>query len=133
MTRVLFIDPHDEERQSWARRLTMHSSDYVVLEAADGQSGLKLIKSEPVDCVVLELNLPDRNGLSLLLDLVDRVYNPQIAVIVLTDFPLESIFPRAIENGAQSCLRKDQISVEDLDVAIRKAIAVVGLQENRPA
>ena len=97
------------------------------------RSGLTVVKSEPVDCVVLELDLPDRNGLSVLLDLVGYAYNPRMAVVVLTNFPLDALCELAIQNGAQSCMRKDQIAVETLDLAIRKAIAVVGPREHRAA
>jgi DNA-binding NarL/FixJ family response regulator len=130
---VLFIDPNEEERQSWANGLVSQSVEYVVLQAACGQSGLKLAKSEPVDCVVLELDLPDKNGLSVLFELVGYPYNPQIAVVVLTNFPLDALSPLAIRNGAKFCMRKDQISVEHLDLAIRRAIAVVGPYKGRAA
>ena len=128
---VLFIDPNEEERQQWADRLARCSAEYAVLQAADGLSGLKVVRSEPIDCVVAELDLPDRNGLSVLMDLVDYAYNPQIAVVVLTTFPLEALCKLAIQNGAQAFMRKDQISVEDLDSAIRRAIAVVGPHKDR--
>src|SRR5262249_48352342 len=131
--KVLFIDPNEEERQKWADRLTTRSAEYIVLQAAAGRSGLKLINSERVDCVVLELDLPERNGLSVLLDLVGYAYNPRMAVVVLTNYPLDALCPLAIQNGAQSCLRKDQISVQALDMAIRKAIAVVGPRKKRAA
>jgi DNA-binding NarL/FixJ family response regulator len=131
--KVLFIDPNEEERQDWADRLTRCSAEYDVTQAASGQSGLKLVKSERVDCVVLELDLADRNGLSVLFELVGYAYNPRIAVVVLTNFPLDALCELAIQNGAQSCMRKDQISIKNLDMAIRKAIAVVGPHKNRAA
>lgn len=130
---VLFIDPNEEERQQWADWLTRYSAEYVALQTSTGRSSLTLVKSEQVDCVVLELNLPDRNGLSVLSDLVGYAYNPQIAVVVLTNFPLDALCDLAIQNGAQSCMRKDRISVWDLDRAIRKAIAVVGPHKHRVA
>ena len=131
--RVLFIDPNEEERRKWADRLAVRSAEYVVLQAASGRSGLKLVKSGPIDCVVQELDLPDRNGLSILLDFVGYAYKPRMAVVVLTTFPLDTLCQLAIQNGAQSCWLKEQISVEDLDLAIRRAIAVVGLHKNRVA
>jgi len=130
---VLFIDPNEEERQKWADRLRLYSAEYVVLQVAEGRSGVRLVKAEPVDCVVLDLDLPDRNGLSVLMDLVGYAHNPQIAVVVLINYPLDVLCQLAIQNGAQSCMRKDQISVEHLDLAIRKAIAVVGPHKNRAA
>ena len=40
------------------------------------------------------------------------------------------MFPLAKHNGAQACLFKNAISVKDLDIAIRKAVAAVGPQES---
>jgi DNA-binding NarL/FixJ family response regulator len=131
--KVLFIDSNEEERQMWADRLTLYSSEYVVLQVAEGRSGVRLVKAEAVDCVVLDLDLPDRNGLSVLMDLVGYAHNPQIAVVVLINYPLDILCQLAIQNGAQSCMRRDQVSVEDLDIAIRRAIAVVGPHKNRAA
>jgi DNA-binding NarL/FixJ family response regulator len=131
MINVLFVDPNEEERQKWAERLALYSPEYVVLQAADGRSGLMQVKSVPIDCVVLELDLPDRNGLSILHALVGYAHHPQIAVLVLTTFPLEVLFKLAIQNGAQACMRKDQISVETLDLGIRKAIAFVARDKYR--
>lgn len=131
--KVLFIDHNEEERQTWADRLTRCSREYVALHTSSGRSCMTLVKSERVDCVVLDLDLPDRNGLSVLSDLVGYTYKPQIAVVVLTNFPLDALCDLAIQNGAQSCMRKDQISVEDLDKAIRKAIAVVGPHKHQAA
>ncbi len=131
--KVLFIDSDEEERQKWVHQLTLYSSEYVVLQVAEGRSGVRLVKTEPVDCVVLDLDVRDRNGLSVLTDLVGYAHHPQIAVVVLINYPLDVLCQLAVQNGAQSCMRKDQVSVEDLDIAIRRAIAVVGPHKNRAA
>src|SRR5215467_1169639 len=102
--KVLFIDPNEEERQAWADRLTRCSAEYVALHTSSGRSGIRLVKSERVDCVVLDLDLPDRNGLSVLCDLVGYAYKPQLAVVVLTNFPLDALCDLAIQDGAQVCM-----------------------------
>src|SRR4051812_15388178 len=83
-TTVLIIDGNDTDRQYYARRLRVYSPDYLVVEAKDGETGLNLHRSRPVDCVLLELDLPDRSGFGVLVDLVPLVKRPEIAVIVLT-------------------------------------------------
>lgn len=131
MIRVLFIAPNDAERQSWAGALKC-SADYIILQAADARSGLALVQSEEVDCVVLELDLPDRNGLSVLLRLVDYAHRPRIAVVVLTGLALAGLSELASRNGAQAFLIKDKISGKDLDLAIRRSIARVGPNKDSP-
>ena len=85
-----------------------------------------------VDCVVLELDLPDRNGLSVLLRLVDYAHRPRIAVVVLTGLALAGLSELASRNGAQAFLIKDKISSKDLDLAIRRSIAFVGPKKDSP-
>jgi CheY-like chemotaxis protein len=83
-TTVLLIDGHKQDREYWAQRLNISSPDYVVLEADTGASGLAICKSQRVDCVVVELDLPDMSGFKVLLDLVPRFRYPEIAVIILS-------------------------------------------------
>ena len=68
-TLILLIDGSKTHRAYWADQLKSCSSDYQIIEAADGQSGLALFRSYQFDCVVLELSLPDRPGLEVLMKL----------------------------------------------------------------
>ena len=128
--KVLFIDPNDNDRHGWATQLANLSPTFVVREAKDGDSGLQLYRSEHIDCIVLELDFPDKSGLSLLLSLVPRSRRPQIAVVILTHLDMESLFPLAISTGAHCCLLKDRITATDLDQTIRKAIASVAANKH---
>ena len=83
-TAVLFIDGNDADRTHFARKLKECSSDYAILEAPDGDSGLALYRSQRIDCVILELNFPDRSGFEVLVHFVPIVRRPHVAVIVLT-------------------------------------------------
>ena len=66
-TSVLFIDGNAADRTYFAEGLKRCSSDYLILEAPDGKSGLDLYRRSPrIDCVVLELDLPDRSGFEIL-------------------------------------------------------------------
>jgi DNA-binding NarL/FixJ family response regulator len=133
LLKVLFIDHDENERRSWADGLAKRSPDFVLLEAPDAITGLKLCESEQVDRVVLELDLPDKSGLSLLVNLIPRRQTPEIGVVVLTNSALQALFPLAKQHGAHACLLKNWISANDLDTAIRKAVAAVGANKNRHA
>src|SRR5690242_18175308 len=68
-TSVLLIDGNDTDRAYFAEGVKSCSPDYLILEAKDGASGLDLYRrSQRVDCVVLELDLPDRSGFEVLID-----------------------------------------------------------------
>ena len=125
-TSVLFIDSSRKQRSYWADQLKHCCLDYEVIEASDGQSGLDLYRSRRIDCVVLELSLPDQSGLQTLVNLVPIVSRPRIAVIVLTLMTNRGVWELAKQNGAHACLAKKFTSGEDLDRAIQRAVAFVG-------
>jgi CheY-like chemotaxis protein len=127
-TSVLLIDGNDTERRFYANGLKNCSPDNLILEAADGQSGLNLYRrSQWIDCVVLELALPDRSGLEVLADLLPIPSSPQVAVIILTKIAHRELLELAKQNGACACFEKQHTSVNDLAKAILRAVALVGL------
>ena len=83
-TSILFIDGHDADRTAYADHLKRCSPDYEILEAADGHSGLIRYRSRKIDCVILEIDLPDTSGFRVLVELVPVARRPTVAVIVLT-------------------------------------------------
>jgi DNA-binding NarL/FixJ family response regulator len=125
-TAVLLIDGSKNQRAYWADQLKRCSPDYEILEASDAQSGLDLCQSRRIDCVVLDLGLPDQSGLQTLAELVPVASRPEIAVIVLTQMPQSGVRDLAKQNGAYECFVKQHTSGEDLDRAIQRAIAFVG-------
>ena len=131
VTTILFVDSHDAERQYWVERLKVCSSEYRILETQSIESGLNLYETQSIDCVVLELDLHGSSGFSLLVRLVPRVYKPQVAVVVLTRLTLLPLCELARRNGAEVVLLKHRASGDDLDRAIRKAIAIVGPKKQR--
>jgi DNA-binding NarL/FixJ family response regulator len=126
---VLLIDPHKEDREYWAHRIGMASPEYVVLEADTGAAALAICRWQRVDCVLVEVDLPDMSGFQVLIHLVPRARSPEIAVIVLTRLALYPLGDLALKNGAQAFLVKSQTSGDAVNMAIHKAIAKVPRRE----
>lgn len=126
-TTVLLIDPNNDDRQHWTERLKSSSLHYKVFEAKDAETGLALCQSERVDCVVIELHLPDMSGFQVLMRLSPIIRGLQTPVVALSHFILPSIAEASKKLGAQSYLIKSQASGDDLDQAIQKSIARVGV------
>jgi CheY-like chemotaxis protein len=124
-TSVLFIDGSNSQRAYWTDQLRRCSPDYQIIEASDGQSGMDLFRSQRIDCVVLELGLPDQSGFQTLVELVPIASRPRIAVIVLTQLGYRSLWDLAKEQGAYACFHKHHTSGEDLNKAIQQAMAFV--------
>lgn len=86
----------------------------------EGRTGLDLCARQPIDCVVLEIDLPDMSGFEVLARLIPRVYHPEIAVIVITWLTNEFLLDLAIRNGAQAAFLKPMTSGDILDKTILK-------------
>src|SRR6185295_20383547 len=119
-TSVLLIDGDSTDRIGFANHLRSCSPDYQIVEAKDGKEGLALYRSRKIDCVVLELDLPDLSGFEVLMTLVPQASKPHIAVIVLTKSTHRRLSELATNNGAYVCLVKQHTSGGDLDRAIQR-------------
>jgi DNA-binding NarL/FixJ family response regulator len=122
---VLLIDGNHQEREYYAQRLQASSPDYEVVQAATGRSALDHCARQPIDCVILEIDLPDMSGFEILAKLVPRVRHPEIAVIVLTRLCNQFLLELALKNGAQAALHKTMTCEDILDKTILKAISTV--------
>ena len=134
-TSVLLIDANDADRTFYANELRRCSHDYRILESTSAKTGLDLYRLSPrIDCVVLEIGLHDRSGFGLLMDLLPIPSRPNVAVIVLTQVRYDGWWLLSKQIGAYASLFKPHTSGEDLDRAIQRAIAFVGLlpKEDRP-
>ena len=121
--RILFIDGNQEDRRYYSDRIKESSSESIVFEADTGLAGLTFLEEHSVDCVILELDLPDMSGFEVLTKLIPRVRDPQVAVIVLTLLRNEYLLTLALRNGAQAALHKSMVSGDILHETILKAIA----------
>jgi DNA-binding NarL/FixJ family response regulator len=124
-TSILLIDANHKDRDYYAQRLRISSPDYDVVHATTGQSGLDLCARQPIDCVILEIDLPDMSGFEVLAKLVPHARHPEIAVIVLTGLYNPFLLELAIKNGAHAALHKSMTCGDILDTAILKAISTV--------
>lgn len=124
-TTILLIDGNTQEREYYAHYLHAASATYEVAQAAMGGSGLDLCARQLIDCVVLEIDLPDMSGFEVLARLVRRTYHPEIAVVVLTRLSNPFLLELAIKNGALGAFDKKTVSGDILGKTIRNAITTV--------
>ncbi len=110
MTRVLIVDDHEVVRQGLRRIISAAPGLEVKAEAATGAQALALLQAEEFDVVLLDISLPDANGLTLLDSM--REIHPELQVLVLTMHPEKQYAIRALRQGAAGYLTKDSASEE---------------------
>ena len=123
---LLIIDTNEAARSFYADGLKRCTPGYLTIEADDAQTARQISGYLRVDCVVLELALPDESGFKLLQHFVPIPSMPDVPVIVLTMIKDPGVLALAKQSGAQACLDKAHTTPEDLDRAIQRAIAFVG-------
>jgi CheY-like chemotaxis protein len=119
---ILFIDGNDQDREYYVQHLKTSSPDCVIFEAETGRRGLELYWSHSIDCVILELELPDMSGLEVV-DLIQSLRHPEIPVIILTRSNFLSLMELAILNGACISLHKQIAAADHLERAIFQAVS----------
>jgi DNA-binding NarL/FixJ family response regulator len=122
---VLLIDGNDRDRERCAQQLRASSSQYDVAQAATGQAGLNHYARQPIDCVVVEIDLPDMSGFQVLASLVPSASRPGTAVVIYTSLPNPYLLELALKNGARAALRKIAPVNHLLDRSILDAISSV--------
>jgi DNA-binding NtrC family response regulator len=115
---ILIIDDEMGIRESLQTLLELE--DYRVETAETGEDGLNRIAEQPFDLVLLDLALPDRNGLDILRDIRDR--DPSLAVILITAYGTVENAVLAMQSGAANFVQKPWDN-EKLLADIRSAIA----------
>lgn len=114
--RVLLADDHIIMRKGLRLLLERQSNITVVGEASDGRECVELAQAEKPDVVVMDLAMPNLNGIEAARQIV--MQNPEIAVAVLSMHSDESYVIRALKAGARAYLLKDSAE-SDLIGAIK--------------
>jgi signal transduction histidine kinase len=128
--RVLVVDDSPEDRELY-RRLLAHGGPVPVsvVDSETAAEALQRLATEPFDCILLDYQLPDGNGLELLLEL-QRCVDPFPAVILLTGHGDEGIAVEAMKRGAQDYLVKGRITGDGLTRAVQHAFEKVMLRRS---
>jgi len=99
---ILVIDDEEEIREGLD--LLLSSEGYHVTVAPDGEKGLAALQERPQDLVLLDVNLPGRNGLDMLKDIKTR--SPELAVILITAYGSIDMARAAFKSGAADYITK---------------------------
>jgi len=118
MIRILLVDDHPVVRHGLRGMLDAEPDLSVVGEAGSGDAGVTLAAAVRPDIVLMDLRMPDGDGVSATERIVKTV--PGARVIVLTTYESDRDILRAIEAGACGYLLKDTSPAELAD-AVRAA------------
>ena len=118
MARILVIDDDQGTRQYVGR--VLEGAAHSVAYAVDGAKGIDLYRKSPFDVVVVDLVMPEKNGLQTTRELCEEYHDARVVAITGQD---PENLPLAEDFGAMACMTKP-IEPEDLLEAIDGALQV---------
>jgi DNA-binding NtrC family response regulator len=121
---ILVVDDEIEIREGLEALLTSESFEVTVAET--GQAGLQKLEDQPFDLVLLDVSLPDRNGLDMLREI--RLRDPHLSIILITAYGSIDMARAAFKGGAQDYITKPW-SNDELVAQISMAIEGRRLRE----
>lgn len=117
--RILVVDDHPMMRMGTRQVVQRAFPDAGVGEAASAREALSAVIEAPCDLIVLDLDLPDRNGIDLLADL--KLAAPGVPVLVLSGLPELEFGLQTVRAGAAGFVRKTA-PPEELAAALGKVL-----------
>jgi DNA-binding response OmpR family regulator len=123
--RILLIEDNSGDALLFSEMLSEFGGRYVVTRADRLATALELTEKNSFDLVVMDLNLPDSNGI----DSIETVRKKlSLPVMILTGLFDEKMAAGAIAKGAGAFIAKGPVEAGELDARIRECLE----KHNRP-
>ncbi len=112
--RILYVEDNYQNMRL-VRKILNHAG-YEMLEAEDGLTALEVIESQPLDLILLDINLPDIDGLEVLARIRDNSKHEHLPVIALTANAMVGDREKMMAAGCSDYLPKPISRQELLDI-----------------
>jgi two-component system, NarL family, invasion response regulator UvrY len=117
MIKILIADDNPVILNTIRKILSSQADFQIVAEASGGKQAIEMVRDNPLDIVVLDVNMPDMHGLDVLIHL--RKNYPDLPVLMLSGFGDSNYSSKCIKEGAAGFIGKEDAS-ELLVGTIRK-------------
>ena len=104
--RVLIVDDHPMMRQGLAQLIDNELDMKVVAEADTGGQGLDIVVNEDLDLAVIDISLPDKNGLELIKDM--RAVKPELPILIVSMHDEALYAERVLRAGGRGYIMKQE-------------------------
>jgi DNA-binding NarL/FixJ family response regulator len=119
ITKIIIVDDHELYRKGMMNALEQFSNIQVVGEASNGSECLKLLKQKHVDIILMDIQMPEMNGLDAARETL-LIY-PNMKIIAMTAFSNDEFIEDMFNIGVSGFILKN-IDVSDLKYAIKTVI-----------
>jgi two-component system response regulator DegU len=118
---TVFIVDDNANHSAGIKQLLELQSDYqTVGVASNGQDALKRLRDAQVDIVLMDMNMPEIDGVSAIQQIVNA--NPNLKILALTGYDDPDLIYRAMKNGAKGYILKTMVTSQ-LITAIEEVLS----------
>lgn len=120
MSKILVIEDDKFLRELIARKL--REEDYEVVEAVDGEEGVRKVKEEKPSLILLDLILPGIDGFEVLAKIKEDPSLSEIPVIILSNLGQRDDIEKGLKLGAVDYLVKAHFTPAEIIEKIKRAL-----------
>jgi DNA-binding NtrC family response regulator len=120
---ILIVD--DEKLIRWSLKERMTREGHSVREAEDGKAAAAALDAELPELILLDMKLPDTDGLTILRSVVERA--PELPVIILTAYSTVDTAVEAMRLGAYDYISKP-FEMDELAITVKRALEASSLR-----
>lgn len=122
--RILIVEDDNAQLEVFIQRLSMEG--FEVLQAKDGQDGLKIAFDEHPDLILLDIMMPKMDGLTMMEMLREDSWGKHVPIILLTNLSLEDkVLTRVVKSEPSYYFVKADMEIDDV---VKKAEEVLKIQ-----
>lgn len=121
MNRILVVDDDQMLREVYS--LMLSTAGYSVATAFDGKDALKKIKEHKPDLILLDMIMPNLDGVGVMQKLRSRQKGEDIKVIIFSNLSTLDKIDEALNLGAERHLVKSQVTPEQLKIEIQDLLS----------
>lgn len=119
MPTVLVIDDDDADRVLYAQWLK--KDNYKVIEASDGDDGLKQCLAASPACVVIDFLMSKKDGFQFMIEL-RKQYQNETPILFISGYESDQLIEDALVLGATQFISKKEINADLLCASVRQSI-----------
>ena len=118
MAKILIIEDDQLINKMYSEKLSRDG--YQVEVATNGKQGLERVKANPPNLVILDIMMPEMNGIEVIEAIKADVRLEKIPIIVLSNLSEQEDIDKAKKRGVNEYLIKSDLDPEDVSMMVKK-------------
>ena len=111
----------DNEKNRKLMRVVLKAKGYNIIEASTGEEALNLLKNQKPDIILMDIQLPGIDGLTLIKQIKASVITKDIPIIAVTAYAMKGDEQKILDTGCDAYVSKP-INTQELPLIVEKYI-----------